>query len=48
MGDPGTLSIGEPSDEEPKCCGFKPLEGKRRWPGLREGVASPTMVLVRG
>ena len=45
MGDEGPLSMGEPSLEGARCCALKPVDGKRRWPGVREGVASPTIVL---
>lgn len=45
MGEEGPLSMGEPSLEGARCDALKPVEGKRRWPGVREGVASPTMVL---
>jgi len=45
MGEEGALSRGEPSLEGARCCVLEPVEGKRRWPGVREGVASPTMVL---
>jgi hypothetical protein len=39
------LSMGEPSLEGARCCALKPVEGKRRWPGVREEVPSPTIVL---
>jgi hypothetical protein len=45
MGEEGALSRGEPSLPGARCCALKPVEGKRRWPGVREGVASPTIVL---
>jgi hypothetical protein len=45
IGEEGALSMGEPSLEGARCCALNPVEGKRRWPGVREAVASPTMVL---
>ena len=38
----GRLPMGE---EGARCEALKPVEGKRRWAGVRPGVASPTMVL---
>lgn len=45
MGDDDALSDGEPSMEGARCDALKPVDGKRRWAGVRPGAASPTMVL---
>ena len=44
MGEEAALSRGEPIMEGPRCA-LKPVEGKRRWAGVRPGAASPTIVL---
>jgi hypothetical protein len=45
MGDDDALNIGEPSLEGARCDALKPVEGKRRWPGVCEEVVTPTIVL---
>lgn len=43
-GEEGALN-GEPREEGVRCCGLTLLDGKRRWVGVRVGVASPMLVL---
>ena len=45
MGEEGALSRGEPILAGARCEALKPVDGKRRWEGVRPGVASPTIVL---
>jgi hypothetical protein len=45
MGEEGALNRGEPILAGARCDALKPVDGKRRWEGVRPAVASPTIVL---